>query len=111
MSDSDRNDLVYCRAAGQCFQLVKQLRESVKELLELAAPDSAAHDFVIRKANVNLKLSDFADKEFREVYFHDEYPQQDRTLSSGKVKTATGYVVEPTTEDISEYAGDLPGNF
>jgi len=39
------------------------------------------------------------------------FSQQDRPLSSGKVKTATGYVVEPTTEDISEYAGDLPRNF
>ena len=34
-----------------------------------------------------------------------DQPQQDRTLSSGKIKTATGDVVEPTCTDIRDMDG------
>ena len=33
--------------------------------------------------------------------------QQDRTLADGKVKSATGYVTEPTTESIHDIPKDL----
>ena len=41
----------------------------------------------------------------------DDFIQQDRTLASGRVKTATGYVDEPTCTDINDYADDLENNF
>lgn len=35
----------------------------------------------------------------------EDRPQQDRTLSNGKIKTATGYVEDPVSENIR----DIPG--
>jgi len=34
---------------------------------------------------------------------HDDYRQKDRTVSGGKVKTATGYVEEPTCTDKADF--------
>ena len=39
------------------------------------------------------------------------YPQQDRKLSNGKVKSATGYVNEPTCTDRDDYPADLESNW
>ena len=39
------------------------------------------------------------------------YPQQDRVLSNGKVKSATGYVNEPTCTDVDDYPDDLGSNW
>ena len=36
--------------------------------------------------------------------------QDDRTLASGKIKTSTGYVDEPTCTDRSDFAPDLGSN-
>ena len=37
-------------------------------------------------------------------------PQQDRTLSDGRVKSSTGYVDYPVSESIHDFPRDLPNN-
>jgi len=40
----------------------------------------------------------------------ESYQQQDRPIASGKVKTATGYVEEPTCTDMHDFEPDRGSN-
>ena len=62
-----KND-IYPRAAGECFQNVKHLRKSVQDLLTLVDSEAPEAEWIVRMAEINLDISQFADKEFAEVY-------------------------------------------
>ena len=105
------DDLKYCEAAGRLWSLATFLRKDLLTAIKMLEEAGITNDYRLDRFNISLDHTAFLDsKTFGEEFLGDT-PQQDRTLASGKVKTATGYVVEPTTEDISEYAGDLPRNF
>ena len=79
--------------------LVDDLTKAV-EILELEKRNE--YMYSIRQFQDTI---DHAKQVLIDVEEERDFSQQDRTLSNGKIKTATGFVEEPTCTDIRDMDG------
>ena len=98
-------DMQYAKASGQLWVHASCLRDTLKFVmtqLSLEGGIDVTDKYLLGRVADDLKRTQYLDGTF-EMEFDDDYRQKDRTVSGGKVKTATGYVEEPTCTDKADF--------
>jgi len=105
----DINALAYAHIVGFLWVHADTLRETLKLAAQQVAPED---DYLRGRIKRDIELTDYLDDDYQ-VFFdksvamieakYRNHRQDDRTVSGGKVKTATGYVEEPTCTDKADF--------
>ena len=95
------DDFKYVRATGALSAMTRFLIDDLKAAVDLLAGEE---HYQIGQFKITIKHAEqvLADVEASEA-ISPSIPQQDRPVSGGKVKTATGYVEEPTCTDKADF--------
>ena len=99
----NEDDLKYCRYTGALTAMTRFLVNDLEKAVAMLGDDDSYQISMFQLTIDHAKQVLIDVEEKRDL-------QQDRTLSNGKVKTATGFVEDNTCTDIHDFAPDLGSN-
>ena len=95
------DDIKYAQYTGALTTMTRFLIMDLTEAVSMLGNEDHW-----RVKNFHITI-DHAKQVLKDVEEKREFSQQDRILSDGRTKTATGFVEEPTCTDLSEFQPDL----